>query len=524
VPDDGDALAPDDARMVLVDITARKEAEGRLQAALLKAQELETIIERSPVMVFLWGVADGWPVEYASGNVRQLGYSAEDFVSGRISWPGITHPDDVPRLEAEVAGYLESGTNEFVQQYRLIRRDGEVRWMQDNTRTVRDRAGNVTHVQGLILDITDRKKAEQAHAASEARFRTIFDNDADGLFLIDVSARLFVLANRACLDMLGYTMEEFAALRLDDLHLPEDLPYIHGLCARFSRVKNVPPADVRFKRKDGSLILIEVHPISMHYGSQDYVLVSIRDVTERRRMEKDLMQSRETLRGLLSRLERAREEERTRIARDIHDDLGQNLTAIKMDLGWIGRKLEKLGGSPELAAVRARAASAIEVVAATTATVQELATELRPVVLDHLGLGPAIRFELQRFQSRYGIVCRVSVSDAFPDPGPAVATALFRILQECLTNVARHSGASRTSVRLGVQGNDFLLRVHDNGCGITEEVADCPQSLGLLGMKERAAILGGGVVIRPNKNGGTVVTVRVPSCKFSTGSVGGLRV
>jgi len=136
---------------------------------------------------------------------------------------------------------------------------------------------------------------------------------------------------------------------------------------------------------------------------------------------------------------------------------------------------------------------------------------MRPGVLDKLGLGPAIRFELRRFQAHSGIKCGASVPEALPSPAPAVATALFRILQECLTNVARHSGATRTSVRLDVRGNDLLLRVHDNGSGIAAEALDRPMSLGLLGMKERAAVLDGEVTIRRNRNRGTVVTVRIPN-------------
>lgn len=248
---------------------------------------------------------------------------------------------------------------------------------------------------------------------------------------------------------------------------------------------------------------------ALRYNGPHHALVSIRDVTERRRMEKELEQSRQTLRGLLSRLEVAREEERTRVARDIHDDLGQNLTAIKMDLRWIERALEKMA-SPELDAVKAHAVSAIEIVSTTTAAMQELATQLRPGVLDNLGLGPAIRFECRRFHARSGIPCRTGVPDTSPEPAPAVATALFRILQECLTNIARHSGATRTSIRLDMRGNDFLLRVHDNGTGITDEALALPQSLGLLGMKERAAMLGGEVVFQRSRKGGTVVTVRIP--------------
>ena len=441
-------------------------------------------------------------------------------------WAERVHPEDLRQVEAEMER-CRTDRVPFEMEYRIVWPDHSLHWVAVRGVFECDAQDAPIRLLGIMLDISERKQAEEALrklneeleqrvrertaslAESEARFRTIFDTAADGLFLRDMKTGRFVLANKACLDMLGYTLEEFTALRLDDLHLREDLPFIREEIAKFNKGETASPADVRFKRKDGNLILGEVYPTALLYDGPHHALVSIRDVTERRRMEQELEQSRQMLRGLLSRLEGAREQERTRIARDIHDDLGQNLTAIKMDLRWIERALEKLA-SPELDAVKAHAASAIEVANTTTVAVQELATQLRPGVLDNLGLGPAIRFECRRFHTRSGIPCRTGVPDTLPEPAPDVATALFRILQECLTNVARHSRATRTSVRLDRRGNGFLLRVHDNGAGITDEALALPQSLGLLGMKERAAMLGGEVVFQRGRTGGTVVTVRIP--------------
>jgi len=137
-----------------VNITGYKRTEEQLK-------RLEAIINRSPVMVFLWPIEDGWPVEFVSENVEKvLGYRAEEFTSGKVSWPGITHPEDVPRLEAEVAKFLEEGVEEFNQEYRLITRSGGVRWMHDQNKVLLDPKGAPTHIQSIVLDITDRKQAE----------------------------------------------------------------------------------------------------------------------------------------------------------------------------------------------------------------------------------------------------------------------------------------------------------------------------------------------------------------------------
>jgi two-component system sensor histidine kinase UhpB len=242
-----------------------------------------------------------------------------------------------------------------------------------------------------------------------------------------------------------------------------------------------------------------------------FLIISAILIERHRRLEGALQRSHETTHALLRRLERTREEERTRLARDVHDDLGQSLTALKMDLRWIERKLVMMERTPELDVVKARTTDAIAVVDDTTVIVQELAAQLRPSVLDRMGLGPAILAEVRRFQARVEIVCKTSITTSLPVLVPSVATALFRILQECLTNVARHAGASRVAVRLGMRGNDVILRVLDNGAGISAAALGNRESLGLLGIKERAAAFGGDVLFHRGRRRGTLVTVRIPN-------------
>jgi len=230
----------------------------------------------------------------------------------------------------------------------------------------------------------------------------------------------------------------------------------------------------------------------------------------RKQLEAELKRSREALRALLGSIEQAREVERAHIARDMHDDLGQNLTAIKMDMRWIARALGGEGKNPDPAAIRARVAAAIEVVDATMVSVQELSASLRPSLLDSFGVAAALRSEIRRFQARSGIVCRTSLTDALPAMPPPAAMGLFRICQECLTNIARHSGATRAGVRMGIGDGNVVLRVHDNGTGIPLKFIDDPASLGLLGMTERAAALGGQIRFRRGKRHGTLVTVTLP--------------
>jgi len=218
------------------------------------------------------------------------------------------------------------------------------------------------------------------------------------------------------------------------------------------------------------------------------------------------------LRALSARLQSVREQEATRIAREIHDELGQRLTGLKLDLLWTERKLGELAGSAEVNALLDRVVGATELVDGITTVVQEIATELRPVVLDKLGLGSALQQEARRFQERTRLICDIRVPETEPALSPELATTLFRIFQECLTNVARHAGASEVLVELKMEDEWAAMRVQDNGRGITETELANPKALGLVGMKERAALLGGEILFQRGPANGTMVTTRMPRC------------
>ena len=228
-------------------------------------------------------------------------------------------------------------------------------------------------------------------------------------------------------------------------------------------------------------------------------------IDERNQALQALEQSREQLQQLTAGLLMAREEERTAIAREMHDVLGQSLTALKMDVAWIGAR------SPaDAPALRQRLATMSRLIDDTVVSVRRLATGLRPGVLDDLGLAAAIEWQAHEFETRTGIRCalRTSVEEEALDP--LLSTALFRIFQESLTNVARHSRASLVSVTLEHSSADLILEVHDDGIGIATADAVNSHSIGLTGMRERAQLVGGGFLISAVPAGGTTVRVQIP--------------
>ncbi len=227
-------------------------------------------------------------------------------------------------------------------------------------------------------------------------------------------------------------------------------------------------------------------------------------VTRRLESERRLQEGERELKALSDRLLRVQEEERTRIARELHDDLGQSLTALKMDVGGL------LAMTPPSAAgnpLRNRILSTLD---ETVSAVQRISSELRPSILDDLGLPAAIEAEASRFEQRTGIECELSLDDVVTHLKGAAATAIYRIVQEALTNVARHAHATRVELRLRQRPEELLLEIRDDGRGITAEETNDRLSLGLIGIRERAAMAGGIVHIEGVASRGTIVSVRIP--------------
>ena len=267
----------------------------------------------------------------------------------------------------------------------------------------------------------------------------------------------------------------------------------------------------------------EVAIETLKSGATDYVLKTrlsrlvpavnraIRETQERvkhRRAEAQLRESHERLRQLSVYLQTVREEERTRIAREVHDELGQALTGCKLDLAWIASKLPK---EKDLKPLQEKTRALVAHIDSTIKMVRRIATELRPGILDHLGLAEALEWQANEFQTRTGIKCDVHASLRDLSLDPDLNTAFFRIFQETLTNIIRHAGATQVTVHLKQRDERIILEVKDNGRGISQDEISNTQSMGLLNMRERAGLLGGDFKIAPGSGGkGTKVTVSIP--------------
>jgi PAS domain S-box-containing protein len=403
----------------------------------------------------------------------------------------------------EVSRVLKDGQTLAVANHvALIARDGREISVEHNAAPILAGQGNIIGVVLIFRDVTQRWQEREAMAEKAA----LLELTQDSVFVIDMDG-MIRFWSRGAEAMLGYSKGQATGAISHDLlrsEFPQPLAEIKAELMRAGHWEG----DLVTTAQDGRRIVMASR-WALQWAQRDRpprVLVINNDITERRRGEESLVLQREQLRALAKRLQLVREEDRKRIARDLHDQIGQILTAIKMDMTWMTRHL------PESeAVVLARLTESIQLTNDGVKSVRAICSGLRPGVLDDLGLVAAIEWQASEFASRNGIRCQVTVPPADLHLDGDRAIAAFRIFQECLTNVIRHAQAKSVNVTLCQENENVLLVVEDDGIGFSE--SDCSNSLGslgLLGMKERAQFCGGDVHISSTRGNGTKVTIRVP--------------
>ena len=399
----------------------------------------------------------------------------------------------------------------------------------------------------LIENVAYRQRAEEALRVSGERFRQLIEGVQEYAIFELNSLGYIVSWNAGAERLKGYRTEEIIGKHFSQFYAPEDVQSGRPESNLRQAVQKGECEDEGWRmRKDGSRFWANVVITALRHadGSLQGFAKVTRDMTERHgkeetlarakellelrfeqraavlakvnlelqeeiagreRIERELRRSLEQLRALAARLQSVREEERTLVAREIHDELGQACTAIKMDLALIGRKATK-----RQTQLRAKVDAAMQLVDEMIFTLRRIASELRPRTLDDLGLTAALEWQAQEFESRTGVRCVVALPQEQLALDSERSTAIFRIFQESLTNVARHAQATRVEARLERQEDQLILQVHDNGRGFDAEQAKGGRSLGLVGMQERALLLNGDLKIDGVLGSGTTMTLRIP--------------
>jgi two-component system, NarL family, sensor histidine kinase UhpB len=356
----------------------------------------------------------------------------------------------------------------------------------------------------------ERKRAEVELRRSELFFESIVENIPDMIFVKDAGELRFVRFNKAAEELLGRRREELIGKSDHELFPKDEADFFTGAdrdVLKTCKVLDIPEEPILTKGKGLRHLRTKKIPILDETGQPLYLLGISEDITERKQAENQLQRSFELLRSLSQRLDVVREQERTRIARELHDELGVRMTCMKMDLSRLLSMIRESVFPREKMEEKIRSMNAE--IDATIAEVQRLAAELRPGVLDDLGLVAAIEWQCQDFERRSGIRCLCEASFDQIMMSPTRATAAFRICQEALVNVARHAKATFVRVLVKESGDDVLIEIQDNGQGIPPGKVNDAASLGLLGMKERSMAIGGKLEIAGWPGKGTTVTLRL---------------
>ena len=479
------------------DITERRRAEDALRESEAR---LRTIIESEPECVKLVD-AQGRLLDMNPAGLAMVQADCIDVLRGLpiVDIVAPEHRAAFTELHRRVfAG--ESGTLEF----EIIGLKGKRSWLATHAVPLRDASGTIQALLGITRDISRRRIAERALVESEERFCKAFYANALPLLITRLSDGTVLDANEAFTRLVNRPRDEIIGRTTVELGVI-DAARRPGIIDMLTKTGVVTDIELEVKAAGGPPRTGLLSLVSIELGVQDCTLGTYRDITEAKRAEEQLRASRAALRSLATRQQDIREDERTRIAREIHDSLGQALTALKLQLS-----AAEEAACRDASGLGARLHETTRMVDDLVKSVRRIATDLRPPILDQLGLPAALEWLAQDFSRRTSIQCEATIGATNDAINGELGTALFRIVQEALTNVLRHAGATRVDIALGMKSGCVTLEINDDGTGITEAGTVGPGSLGILGMRERAAALGGVLEVVPRQEGGTRVAAWFP--------------
>jgi PAS domain S-box-containing protein len=489
---------------LVMGIVAASERPGKENGDLPQVQDerekqkeiLQTIFDRIPIMINFVG-KDGRIKMINQSWERTLGWSLKDLEDTTLDLVAELYPD--PECRKRVWKFVAESNGEWVEFKARARNGREI-----DTAWANIRLSDGTWI-GIGQDITDRKRAEEALRESEERFRQLAENIREVFWIgpADLSGALYTsptyesVWGRSPADMMSFPCF------LETIH-PDDRGRVADLAQ--SANKQEFAHEYRIVRPDGSVRWIwdRGFPIRDQTGQVVRYVGIAEDITDRKEAEEKLKSTSERLRAL------DREEERTRIAREMHDELGSALTSLRWDLEELESTARKSASEPEFARIRDQLQTMLRLTDTTIHAVRRIASELRPSVLDDLGLVEAIESHAQEFQTRTELALHCQRPSEEVILNVEQSTAVFRIFQEALTNIARHANATRVDVAMEERDGEFVITIRDNGRGIREREAVSNLSLGCLGMRERARLVGGKVDISGVEGTGTTVRVRIP--------------
>jgi len=456
------------------------------------------LVEQIPAVVFIAFFEKGFGEAYVSPQIEtSLGFTQEEWLNDPVRWYSQIHPEDKERWSIEAAQMFLTG-EPLQSVYRVLARDGREVWFHCEVKMVRRADGQPWFIHGIGFDITEQKQAEIALGKSEEMLSGIFEYAPDTIVVVESGGRI-ERVNAQVERMFGYARKELIGKPVEIL-IPQRLRGRHvEHRTAYAADPHLRPMgeELRLsgKRKDGSEFPVEIMLSPVANDAGDLVIAVIRDISRRQQNEEVLREYAARMEVLSRRLIEVQEAERRIIALELHDQIGQILTGLKL-------KLEMTERLPE-AEMRRNLSEAQTLVNDLLLRTRELSLNLRPATLDHLGLLSALLRHLRHYASQTDV--RVDFEHTGLEGrrfAPELETAAFRIVQEGLTNIARHSGASRAKIHIWANQNALTLEIEDDGKGFEVKNAfSAGKTSGLTGMRERASLLGGIFRIESDKKG-----------------------
>lgn len=489
-----------------LDVTRIMTAELELRAS----EERYRLLAENATDMVVRSSTDGVFIYVSPSSESVVGYGSDELVSKPVY--DFVHPDDLDAVRRMYREVLDATAVQTIA-YRFSRKSGGYVWVESTLRSVSGDGEAVAEIVSSTRDITERRTAEARLRHFEERTKALTESAVEAIVMIDDSGTV-VGWNESATRIFGYERDEVMGGPLSPI-MPERYREAHRkalqrVLVTFESRLIGRTIELEGRRKSGEEFPVELSLSMWEADGTRYFGGIIRDISVRKQVEEELVQKTQQLRLLAARIQKVREEERTRLSREVHDVLGQALTGLRMDVAM----LERGGMNGEVAQERLDIMK--NAIDETVRIVRRISSDLRPGVLDDLGIEAALEWEVQKFEGRTGIACTfIDHTDGVTlDEGRS--TAAFRVFQELLTNVARHAKAGTVEVQIRSDDSRFVIEVQDDGVGIDQERAKRGLSLGILGMRERLAPWGGEVEFRGSPGAGTRVTVSLP---ISNGSI-----
>lgn len=487
-------------------VTERKRAEAALREADIR---LRLAARAANVGLWDWDLHTN-RVFYSSEWKSQLGYADHEISDDFEEWRCRLHPDDLAPTLKTINDFVAHPTSGYTTEFRMCHRDGSYRWILTNASLLNGPDGRPHRILGCHIDITQRKRSEQALAESERRLRLILDSLQSFVGLLTPEGVLLD-ANRAAFDVGGMKREDAVGKPLVEAFWIAHSPHVQSRFAdaiRRAAAGESVQFETQIRAADERLITIDCSlvPLRDATGKVTELVPSAIDITERNRAAEELRESGVRLAVLSRKLLTAQETERRSLARELHDEIGQVLTAVHISL-------QQIKGGCDSRAL-ARLEQSVSIVGQAIQRVRDMSLNLRPAILDDFGLVAALRWYLDRQRQAGSLDIELKAETTGSELPVDASNAAFRIVQEALTNVQRHARATRVRVGLRESDDELVLTVADDGVGFDVAAARRrameAQSFGLLGMQERVELLGGKFTLDSSPGRGTRVHARLP--------------